>query len=201
MNRSLLILLLMLAITACAPTTTEPSNPTSIPNNNDTNNAPTPTREGDDSNDIEVSSDPGSGFGLGDDSDSTGFTAQLDGAETLDVSGAGTINCENGVYVIRANMSSFPQLSLILPSGASPETFNLANNMGDGSVASASVFFEDGRVFAASVDGILIINDLATSPNQTVRGSFDFSASSGSQTINARGEFDFVSGDDAVYCS
>lgn len=194
MNRSLLILLLILLITACTPTTGTPAN-------NNSGGAPTPTREGDDNGGIEVSGDPGSGFGLGDAPEGTGFVAQLDGAETLDVRGAGTINCENGVYVIRADMSSFPQISLILPSGASPETFTLANNTGDGSVASANVFFEDGRVFAATVEGILIINDLATSPNQPVRGSFDFSASSGAQMINARGEFDFMSGENAVYCS
>lgn len=192
MLRTLIIFLLLLGLSACETGTgSTPSSPI--------DNIPTPTREGDDSG-IEVSGDPGSGFGLGDASTDIGFTGQLDGAETLDVSGVGMLNCENSVYVIRADISSFPQVSLILPSGASPDTYTLANNRGDGSVASATVFFEDGRVFASSVEGILIINDLANSPNQTVRGSFDFSASSGAQTINARGEFNFVSSENAVYC-
>ena len=193
MLRTLIIFILLLGLSACETATT------STPNNSNTGGAPTPTREGDDSG-VDVSGDPGSGFGLGDVSDVVGFSGQLSGAETLDVSGTGMINCENSVYVIRADMSSFPQVSLILSSGASPDTYTLANNTGDGSVASATVFFEDGRVFATNVEGILIINDLANTPNETVRGSFDFSASSGAQTINARGEFDFVSSEDAVYC-
>ena len=196
MMHKILVLLLILVMSACAPTTSTTPDP-----NNNTGGAPTPTREGDDSGGVDVSGDPGSGFGLGDAPEGTGFVAQLDGAETADITGAGAINCENGMYVIRADMSSFPQISLILPSGASPETFTLANNTGDGSVASGTVFFEDGRVFATNVEGILIINEIANSPNQTVRGSFDFSASSGAETINARGEFEFMSGADAVYCS
>lgn len=193
------LLLLIVSLVACAPVATDTPDLTDNP----TDNHPTPTREGDVSNDdgdIEVSGDPGSGFGLGDASAEGAFTAEITGAEEVSISETGVINCENNVYVIRPSLDSFPQISLILPQGASPGNFNLVNNTGDGTVATASLFFEDGRVFAVAVEGILIVNDLATQAGQSVSGSFDFSASSGAETINVRGEFDFVSGEDAIYC-
>ncbi len=188
----LVILIIIALLGACAPTTTTDTTG---------NNEPVPTREGASADDIEVSGDPGSGFGLGDAGADGGFIAELSGASNESLSGRGVINCENNVYVIRPALDMFPQVSLILPTGATPDNYTLANNQGDGSAASASVFFADGRVFAANVNGIVIINNLATQAGQPVSGSFDFSASSGSQTIDARGEFDFISGEDAIYCS
>jgi len=186
MLKQALIFLTLIAIASCTPSDTV----------NNSDSAPIPTREGD----IEVSGDPGSGFGLGDASNDSGFVAEMSGAETETLSGAGTINCENSVYVIRPSLDSFPQISLILPGNATPGTFTPVNNPGDGSAASASVFFEDGRVFATGIEGILIVNDLATAPGQAVSGNFDFSARSNSESISVRGEFDFISTEDAVYC-
>lgn len=214
MLKQVFLLALIWLLVACSPTTsTEDANdisdnsgselnltsiPVTIAPTTENNSDPIPTREG---VTTDVSSDSGSGFGLDDAvPQGSGFTAEIDGAETLTVSGIGVINCENNVYVIRASLDSFPQISLILPGNASPGNFTLVNNPGDGSAASATVFFEDGRVFATAIDGILIINALATEPGQAVSGNFDFSARSSSQTINASGEFEFVSGEDAVYC-
>ena len=189
MLKQLMIMLILIVIASCTPSDTV---------NNNTDSGATPTREGD--SDIEVSGDPGSGFGLSDESDDGGFVAELSGAETETLSGAGIINCENSVYVIRPSLDSFPQISLILPRDAGTGSFNLVNNPGDGSAASATVFFDDGRVFAIGVDGILIVDAIATEAGQAVQGSFDFSASSGSEIIDARGEFDFISGEDTIYC-
>jgi|GEM_PF-5826370 len=205
MLKRLLFLIVMVALAACAPTVTDtPDNTgdTTDETGNPTSSVPTPTREGDTSDDgIDVVGDPGSGFGLGDVNDGdAGFVAEITGAEEAAVIGTGTINCENNVYVLRAELASFPQIAIILPEGASPGNFNLVDNTGDGTVASATVFFEDGRVFAVDVEGIVIVSDLATQAGQPVSGSFDFSASSGAESVNVRGEFDFVSGEDAIYC-
>ncbi|MEO1288613.1 MAG: hypothetical protein AAFV93_12660 [Chloroflexota bacterium] len=188
----LIVTLLLIALSACAPTTSSPTS-------DNTNTDPIPTREGVDNSD-EVTGDPGSGFGLGDAGSEAGFTADLSGAITATLANAGTINCENNGYVIRGSLDSFPQISLILPIGASPDTFTLSDNTGDGSVATATVFLQDGSVYASNVEGILIVNDLATEAGQAVKGSFDFSASSSNNRINARGEFDFISSENAVYC-
>ena len=133
------------------------------------NNEPVPTREG---------VDAGSGSIEGDVFDGSGFFAVLEGAESLVVEDEGTINCENGGYVIRPAINTFPQISLILPVNSGAGNYPLVNNSGDGSVATATVFFNDGRVFASAIDGILIVNSLASSAGQVVSGTFDFSGSS-----------------------
>lgn len=192
-----IILLIAGVLVACAPTET----PTDSTDNGDSANdiidsVATPTREGDTGTDI--TGDPGSGFGF--DSTEAGFSAIYTGAEVGEVVGAGTINCENGVYVIRPYADGFPQISVILAEGAIADTYALENNAGDGSTTTATLFFEDGRVFAGGVTGSLTIEALATAPNQDVRGTFTFSATSDSASIDVTGSFDFVSSADATYC-
>lgn len=213
MIKQLLLLSVISLLVACVPVTSTPISSTGgdvapSPTREGAENIdsePIPTREGVENTESDNSEatpvDSGSSFGLNEASQGTGFTADIDGAETLTINENGTINCENNVYVIRGALDTFPQVSLILPDNASLGNFNLVNNPGDGSAASATVFFQDGRAFASSVDGILIIEALATQAGQAVTGSFDFSAGSGSQTINVRGEFNFISGDNSVYCS
>lgn len=196
-----ILAMITLLIGACAPT--EPETNTGSGTGNDTSVLPTPTREGDTSGDTEITGDPGSGFGLGDETsnDATNnFSGTISGAVTSTFSGAGAINCENDVYVIRADMANFPQISLILPSNPETGALILGDNLGDGSTPSATVFFADASVYASNVQGVVVIDNLATAPNQQVSGNFDFSASNGVGVINVRGEFDFISGEDAIYC-
>ncbi|MGJ3238846.1 MAG: hypothetical protein ACFE0Q_09090 [Anaerolineae bacterium] len=187
------LIVLMWALVACVPTTT-----TVI----DDDDEPIPTREGViEGGEDSITGDPGSGFGLDDENLVEGFVAELNGTQAVTVAGEGTLTCENGVPVIRASIDDFPQVAIILTSGATPGNYTLQDNPGDGSAASATVFLEDGRAFANEVEGLAVINDLATETGQPVIGSFDFSASSGTETISARGEFNFSADADSTFCS
>jgi hypothetical protein len=48
---------------------------------------------------------------------------------------------------------------------------------------------------------MLVLNSLASAPDQNINGSFDFSASNGAGVVSARGEFDFTSLPDVLYCA
>ncbi|MEL6404849.1 MAG: hypothetical protein AAFR81_10830 [Chloroflexota bacterium] len=199
--RKFWIVIVMIAgvLVACAPTDTGETTGDDDAGDSASDiidTVPTPTREGDTSADI--TGDPGSGFGF--DSTEAGFSAVYTGADTGEVAGIGIIGCENGVYVIRPYADGFPQISIILAEDTSTGTYTLSDNAGDGSTVTATIFFEDGRVFAAGVTGSLTLEALATAPNQDVRGTFSFSATSGSASMDVAGSFDFVSDADAVYC-
>jgi hypothetical protein len=199
--KQVIFITLLTIISACTPlaeSTLEASPVATI------DSLPTPSREGQVSgNTDEIVGDPGSGFGLnvlGENQSENGFVAQTEGAVRISITGIGSINCENAVYVIRPNLNTFPQVSLILPQSARPTNYTLVENTGDGTVASASLFLADGSVFAEAVEGLLIINELASAANQAVKGSFDFTASNGLSQVAVRGTFDFISAADADYC-
>jgi hypothetical protein len=188
-----IILLGILFLAACAPTQST------------TSTVATPTREGsvisDDTggDNGSVIGDPGIGFGVSD-LPNTPFAALVTGATEVTVTGDGAYGCENGVYVIRSSVDSFPQISLILPANAEAGNFELETNQGDGSNASASLFLEDGRAFAAGVDGILVIVNLATAPTGIVSGSFDFTANNGSDEVQVQGQFNMIAAVDTIFC-
>jgi hypothetical protein len=189
------ILLLLLFLVACTP-----------PQSNPANGLPTPTREGsvisDDTggDNGSVIGDPGIGFGV-DELPNTPFAALVTGAVEITVTGDGSYGCENGVYVIRSSASDFPQISLILQrEPAEGSTYELGTNQGDGSNNSATLFLEDGRAYAAGVDGLLIIDSLATAPTGLVTGSFDFTANNGSGEVQVRGQFNFMAAPNTVFC-
>jgi hypothetical protein len=198
MKQLLALLILFLAACTAAPNT---SNPT-----NETSNLPTPTREGsvisDDTggDNGSVIGDPGFGFGENE-LPNTPFAALVTGALEITVTGDGAFGCENGVYVIRSSASDFPQVSLILPANAEAATYELADNQGDGSVASASLFLQDGRVYAANVEGLLVVVNIASAPMGQISGSFDFTAHNGSDEVNVRGQFNMIAAPDAVFCN
>lgn len=187
-----IILLCMMILAACTPS----------PNTSPTSALPTPSREGsvieavtEESNDI--TGDPGSGFGV-DELPNTPFAALVTGDVEISVTGDGAFACENGVYVIRSSVGDLPQISLILPANASTGQFELHNN--DGVNASASLFLADGSVFAGGIDGLLIINSIATAPTQLVEGNFVFEANNGGDNVEVQGQFSFMAGVNTVFC-
>lgn len=193
--RILSMLILLLALVACTPTTGSPTADT----------IPTPTREGSvitgetNGDNGSVTGDLGIGFGVSE-LPNTPFAALVTGAEAISISGDGAFGCENGLYVIRSSASDFPQVSLILPSNASTGEFALSTNQGDGATASASLFFADGRVFAGGVDGLLVIESLATAPTQQIIGSFVFTANNGGAEVEVQGQFSFIALPTTVFC-
>lgn len=207
MIKRYLIVMLIGLLAACAPTETD--SPT-VAVTSDEPVAATPTRENDAeaasvsiptaNSDNSLQGDPGSDAGFQVAAAQDGFQFSLFGATTAEDIGAGVLNCENGQMVIRATNGDFPQITLILPQGSGTGEFTLHDHSLTGDSASASVFLADGSVFAADVEGILIVDALADAIAEEVRGSFDFSASSGTSLINARGEFDFVADAQDSFC-
>jgi hypothetical protein len=187
-----IILLLITLLAAC----------TASPNTSPTSAVATPTREGSviseatgEAND--VIGDPGIGFGISD-LPNAPFAALVTGDVEITVTGDGSYGCENGTYVIRSSAGDFPQISLILPIGNSTGQFELGNN--DGQNASASLFLADGRAFAGGIEGLLIVNSIATAPTQLVTGNFVFEATNGGDNVEVSGQFNFMAGVDTVFC-
>lgn len=184
--------LCIIILAACTPGSS--TNPTSA--------LPTPSREGSviseatgEAND--VIGDPGIGFGISD-LPNAPFAALVTGDADITVTGDGAYGCENGVYVIRSSAGDFPQVSLFLPVGGGTGQFELVNN--DGMNASASLFLADGRAFAGGIEGLLIVNSIATAPTQLVSGNFVFSATNGGDNVEVSGQFNFMAGVDTVFC-
>lgn len=202
MSRSVLLLLIVLLpiLTACDDLDTVLS-PTRTPVDSPTDAVPTPTREGATpapNPQPTIFSDPADGFGIPDES-TAAFEAELFGAVERTLSGPGYLGCENGQYALRPSDEGLEQVTITLPPDITPGNYDIGT-IGSADV-SGIVSLADNRVFANRVDGLLILEAMATGGGQAVRGSFDFSASNGAQTINARGEFDFTSDPNAAYCA
>ncbi len=184
-------IVLLFAI-GCTPAAT----PTATPDSTQpTTTEPTPTAEGDTSS---VTGDPGSGFAMEGGLQGTGFQAVIDGAVQATMSGQGYYACENSMYVIRPLPDGLQQVTLILPANIVPGVYRLVDMGGSGPAATVS--FSDGQVYAGRVDGVLVLNSVASAPDQNVSGSFDFTASNGAGEVSARGEFDFTSQSGVLYC-
>lgn len=186
---------LLLILAACSP-----AEPTPAPTSTSRGSIATPTREGalsapNDSG--EVQGDPGSGFGF-ETTFAGGFEAIVAGGRSAVMDGNGYFACENDQYVIRPSDDGLQQVTLIVNPGVRPGTHQLGNQ--GASAASAMVAFDDGAVYAGDVQGLLVLNNIAAAPEQRVRGSFDFRASNGTDTVNVAGEFDFMSASRVRYC-
>jgi hypothetical protein len=197
MKRLSLIIIMMLIMSACTSTTsTNTSTNTPAPNNNtNSGGEPTPTREGDSGADI--TGDPGSGFGFGALLQGDGFAALAEGSGiNLEFNDAGSYGCENGnTYALRPATGEFPQLTIILPTDITSGTFTV----GDDNI-SASLATAENSVYAGIIAGILVLENVPASSAERITGNFDVDLSNGSNTVNVRGEFDFVIGEDTVFC-
>lgn len=186
-----LLILMLLVLAACSTPPANTTNPTGNPNGEGV-----PTQEG--GTGVDVSGDPGSGFGFGDMLEGEGFAAVVSGNNVaLEFDDVGYYGCENGnTYAIRPANGSLPQLTIIVPADITPGTYTLGDRNVTATVATA-----DNQVYAGILDGILVIDSIATAANQQVKGSFDFSATNGSNSVSAQGEFDFMPASDTVFCS
>lgn len=193
MPRILIIaVLLVLVIIGCTPVETPTAAPGNTPSG--TTNEPTPTAEGV----SDVTGDPGSGFGIETGLQGSGFEAVIDGAMQATMTGPGYYACENSMYVIRPLPDGLQQVTLILPANIVPGVYRLVDMGGSGPAATVS--FSDGQVYAGRVNGVLVLNSVATGAGQSVSGNFDFTASNGAGEVSARGEFDFTSQEGVLYC-
>ena len=192
MKQLLMLIILLFLFAACSPTHT--TSPTSAPTNS-TDGEAIPTREGDSGADI--SGDPGSGFGFGDMLEGEGFAAVVSGdGVALEFNDVGYFGCENGdTYAIRPSEGGLPQLTILLPADISPGTYTL----GDRNIT-AMVVTADNQAYAGILDGILVIDSVAGTVGEQVKGSFDFSATNGTNTVNAQGVFDFTTPSGTGFC-
>ena len=189
--KQLLILMILIGIlTACSTPPANTTNPTAT-----VSGESAPTQEG--GTGIEVSGDPGSGFGFGDMLEGEGFAAVVSGNNVaLEFDDAGYYGCENGnTYAIRPASGGLPQLTIIVPADIAPGNYTLGDRNITATIATA-----DNQVYAGILDGILVIDSIATAAGQQVKGSFDFSATNGSNSVTAQGEFDFMPASDTVFC-
>lgn len=198
MKQLFILMLTVLLVAACNPTTSTDSPSTTIPTNAPTSTIdtePIPTREGAD--DTEITGDPGSGFGNESASDDEGFVAVVSGGNVaLEFDGEGFYGCENSnTYAIRPSTGALPLLTIIVPADITVGTYTI----GDRNIM-AMVATADNAVYAGIIDGILILEAVATEVGQRVTGNFDVDVSNGSNTINARGEFNFTTTPDTVFC-
>ena len=191
MKQILVLMILLLVLAACSTPPANTTNPTATMNGESV-----PTQEG--GTGVDISGDPGSGFGFGDMLEGEGFAAVVSGDNiALEFDDTGYYGCENGnTYAIRPTNGSLPQLTIIVPADVAPGTYTL----GDRNVT-ATVVTADNQVYAGILDGFLVIDSIATAAGQQVKGSFVFSATNGSNTVSAQGEFDFMPASDTVFCS
>lgn len=192
-----LLLLTLLIVAACTPTDTTLPTQAVLPDGNTAGSSvPTPTREGASE---AVVGDAGSGFGFENSADAP-FYATISGAIDAQIGGEGYIACENGRYTVRTSPQGLEQVTLILPPQPATGTYNLRDNSSDTASVSATVSFDDGAVYAGNIDGILILDTVATANGEGISGTFDFSASNGAGSIMVRGELDFSATADATFC-
>lgn len=191
-----LLLLLVLLAAACTPTTTTDSTSSAAPTNT-VDTEPIPTQEG---GDATVVGDPGSASGLGNTLrlEGEGFVAAANGGNVaLSFSGEGYYGCENSnTYALRPATGGLPQLTIILPMDITPGTYTV----GDRNIT-ASVVTADNAVYAGVLNGILVLEEVATAANQRVKGSFDVDLSNGTNSINTQGLFDFTTSSATEFCS
>jgi hypothetical protein len=189
MKYLLVLMTMLLVLAACSTPPANTTNPTAV-----TNGESAPTQEGG----IDVSGDPGTGFGFGDMLEGEGFAAVVSGDNVaLEFHGTGYYGCENGnTYAIRPSSGGLPQLTIIVPADIAAGTYTLGDRNITAMIATA-----DNQVYAGILDGILVLDGIATAAGQQVKGSFDFSATNGSNTVAAQGVFDFMPASDTVFCS
>ncbi|MDQ7025266.1 MAG: hypothetical protein Q9P44_06865 [Anaerolineae bacterium] len=198
MKQLFMLLMTLVLVAACSPTTSSTDSPsTTAPNNAPTSTVdtePIPTREG---GDAQITGDPGSGFGFDLSVDGDGFVAVASGDNVaLEFDGEGFFACENSnTYAIRPSTGALPLLTIIVPADITVGTYTI----GDRNIM-ASVVTADNAVYAGIINGILVLDAVATESGQRVTGNFDVDVSNGSNTINARGEFDFMTTSDTVFC-
>jgi hypothetical protein len=190
-----LLLLLVLLMAACSPTTT--NNTSSTAPTSTIDSEPIPTQEG---GDATIVGDPGSSSGLGNPLRlaGEGFVAAANGGDVaLSFNGTGYYACENGnTYALRPASGGLPQLTIILPMDITPGTYTI----GDRNIT-VSVVTADNQVYAGVLNGILVLEEVATAANQRVKGSLDVDLSNGTNSINAQALFDFTTTSTTVFCS
>lgn len=213
-------LMLMLLLAACGATedralptvaqlpTTEPAQADAT-DSDDTE--PTPTRETDISTprpDPTATTDQGVGdmnpeemlpFSL----EGAGFAADINGVETLRISGAGTITCDDsGAYVIGTSADAIPRISFILPNDTPPGKYPLRDVIAAGVNIRPVLILTSGVTYDVQMDGIFVLTVLPAASGGPVKGDFEYSVAAlvdPTQTLLIRGGFDFTA--PAGFCS
>ena len=142
MKHILGLMILVAILAACSTPPANTPNPTAT-----VSGESAPTQEGG----IDVSGDPGAGFGFGDMLEGEGFAAVVTGDNVaLEFNDAGYYGCENGnTYAIRPANGSLPQLTIIVPADIAPGNYTLGDRNITAMIATA-----DNQVYAGILDGI-----------------------------------------------
>lgn len=132
-----------------------------------------------------------------------GFSATISGATDARVSGSGYFQCDDvgdGELTVGAAFSMSDNILILFPEDTQPGTYDLSSDFD--SEYTASYVGEDlmTAMYEENVSGTLTLDEIARATGETVRGSFEFEAStSEGETVNVDGSFDFTAGENAYY--
>lgn len=145
-----------------------------------------------------------------------GFTAQLSGAEEKSITGPGFYQCTEpteaeigdttttlpGYQEIAAEARAFDSVQFLLPRNIGPGEYTL-NTMGTlrpGDDFVAIAITDPAVMYGNIISGTLTLEQLPAAAGDTVKGSFTFSASNGSEIINVEGAFEFTTSAATAFC-
>lgn len=184
MNRLTLMLVVALALAACAPT-----DPGTLPTV-----APTvPPSSGDTAPTQETLDDPGGaasddGLALGESGDGL-FSVTLTGALDAVLAGSGDFSCEGNQYVLGV-ADGADVLTFTMPPGTIAGEYTIG---ADDSTLS-SYLEVGGTPYTDEVFGVFTLAVMPAAAGEAVSGSFDMTYSAGGASVNAVGQFDLLAG-------
>jgi hypothetical protein len=168
------------------------------------NNDPTPTREGDSApandaptNTVAPTVDAsGSGQGALNLNDEippllgTGFVAAFSGGYSGTLSTTGSIECGNDALIIASDTGDSDRIVMRVVTSARVGVYNLRDNVPLNTQTGTALYVSADDVrYEQDVDGILVLDALNLSDGGTIAGTFEFSATAGSENIIIAGEF------------
>ncbi len=94
-------------------------------------------------------------------------------------------------------------ISFILPTNIGLGTYDLnsPSNTPVGLDFTAQIVLAPSAVYDQDIRGTLTIEALPKAAGEIAQGSFAFTASNGSETVEAVGSFNFIAGEDSAYCA
>lgn len=115
-----------------------------------------------------------------------GFAVRVTGAINEEWTAEGVASCASDGFVVA---SANARLTLTMPIMARAGLFDLGVNVDTQSAR--PVYVAPGNVaYTQAVEGVLVLDSLNLSDGGRIQGSFDFSASDGTNDVNLSGQFD-----------